>query len=74
MSRYEKVMTVLAALPGVTEAASYEITLDEWDLMMRVNVRGTWQACKAVIPAMRAAGYGKIVNISSGTALKGRKR
>ena len=48
-----------------------EITLEEWDLMMRVNVRGTWQACKAVIPAMRAAGYGKIVNISSGTALKG---
>lgn len=48
-----------------------EITLDEWDLMMRVNVRGTWQVCKAVIPAMRAAGYGKIVNISSGTALKG---
>ncbi len=48
-----------------------EITLDEWDLMMRVNVRGTWQACRAVIPTMRAAGYGKIVNISSGTALKG---
>lgn len=48
-----------------------QISLDEWDLMMRVNVRGTWQVCKAVIPAMRRAGYGKIVNISSGTALKG---
>lgn len=47
------------------------IVLDEWDLMMRVNVRGTWQACRAVAPAMREAGYGKIVNISSGTALKG---
>jgi 3-oxoacyl-[acyl-carrier protein] reductase len=48
-----------------------EISIDEWDLMMRVNVRGTWQACRAVLPTMRAAGYGKIVNISSGTALKG---
>src|ERR1700754_2294425 len=48
-----------------------EISIEEWDLMMRVNVRGTWQACRAVLPTMRAAGYGKIVNISSGTALKG---
>ena len=39
--------------------------------MMRVNVRGTWQMCRAVLPSMRSAGYGKIVNVSSGTALKG---
>ena len=61
---------VFSVVP-MSRAPFDEITLDEWDLMMRVNVRGTWQACKAVIPAMRAAGYGKIVNISSGTALKG---
>lgn len=47
------------------------LSVDEWDQMMRVNVRGTWLASRAVIPAMRQAGYGKIVNISSGTALKG---
>ena len=61
---------VFSVVP-MSRAPFDEITLDEWDLMMRVNVRGTWQVCKAVIPAMRAAGYGKIVNISSGTALKG---
>jgi 3-oxoacyl-[acyl-carrier protein] reductase len=43
----------------------------EWDRMMAVNLRGTWLACCAVIPQMRRQGYGKIVNISSGTALKG---
>lgn len=48
-----------------------EITLDEWDLMFRVNVRGTWQVCKAVTPCMAEQGYGKVVNISSGTALMG---
>lgn len=48
-----------------------EITLDEWDLMFRVNVRGTWQVCKAVTPHMAEQGYGKVVNISSGTALMG---
>ncbi len=61
---------VFSVVP-MSRAPYDEITLDEWDLMMRVNVRGTWQACRAVIPTMRAAGYGKIVNISSGTALKG---
>ena len=61
---------VFSVVP-MSRAPFDEISLDEWDLMMRVNVRGTWQVCKAVIPAMRAAGYGKIVNISSGTALKG---
>jgi 3-oxoacyl-[acyl-carrier protein] reductase len=43
----------------------------EWDRMMAVNLRGTWFACRAVIPQMRKQRYGKIVNISSGTALKG---
>jgi 3-oxoacyl-[acyl-carrier protein] reductase len=48
-----------------------EIDPAEWDAMMRVNLTGTWLACRAVVPAMRANGGGKIVNISSGTALKG---
>jgi 3-oxoacyl-[acyl-carrier protein] reductase len=48
-----------------------EIEVEEWDRMMAVNLRGTWLACRAVIPHMRRRGYGKIINISSGTALKG---
>jgi 3-oxoacyl-[acyl-carrier protein] reductase len=47
------------------------IDIDEWDRMMAVNLRGTWLACRAVIPDMRKRGYGKIINVSSGTALKG---
>lgn len=47
------------------------LELDEWDRMMEVNLRGVWLTCKAITPIMRAQGYGKIVNISSGTAFKG---
>ncbi len=47
------------------------IAEDEWDAMMRVNLKGPWLASQAVIPQMRKQGYGKIINISSGTALKG---
>ena len=48
-----------------------QIEPEEWDRMMTVNLRGTWFACRAVIPQMRKQQYGKIINISSGTALKG---
>ena len=48
-----------------------QISVDEWDRMMSVNVKGTWLASRAVVPQMRAQGYGKIINVSSGTALKG---
>lgn len=43
----------------------------EWDRVMAVNVKGTWLATRAVAPSMRENKYGKIINISSGTALKG---
>ncbi len=52
---------------GPSEALSVE----QWDRMFAVNVRGTWLCCKHVVPHMRARGAGSIVNISSGTAWKG---
>ncbi len=48
-----------------------EIPEEEWDLVMRVNVRGPFQATKAVLPSMRKNGRGKVINISSGTILRG---
>jgi len=47
------------------------ITEDEWDAVFRVNARGVFQATKAVIPSMKRAGGGSIINISSGTVLRG---
>ena len=48
-----------------------EIDLQEWDAVMRVNVRGSFECAKAVAPHMRGQRYGKIVNIASGTVFKG---
>jgi NAD(P)-dependent dehydrogenase (short-subunit alcohol dehydrogenase family) len=48
-----------------------EVTNEAWDQVLTVNARGTWQAIKAVVPAMRQRGGGRIVNISSGTVHNG---
>jgi NAD(P)-dependent dehydrogenase (short-subunit alcohol dehydrogenase family) len=44
---------------------------NEWDQVMSVNVKGMWQTCKAVFPAMKEKQSGSIVNISSLAATYG---
>jgi 3-oxoacyl-[acyl-carrier protein] reductase len=48
-----------------------EIDSDEWDRVMAVNVKGLFHCVKAVYPIMKQQQKGKIINISSGTALSG---
>lgn len=48
-----------------------EISSKEWDAVMAVNVRGVFECSKAVVPAMRAQKYGKIITVASGTVFKG---
>ena len=48
-----------------------ELSVAEFERVMRVNVTGTWLCCRAVVPDMRLRSYGKIVNISSSTVFKG---
>jgi 3-oxoacyl-[acyl-carrier protein] reductase len=49
-----------------------DIEPEAWDRVLRVNVTGAFHMCQALIPAMRSAGYGKVVNISSATVITGR--
>jgi len=42
-----------------------------WDRIFAVNVKGVWQCCKAVMPAMRERKSGSIVNIASVVAVAG---
>jgi NAD(P)-dependent dehydrogenase (short-subunit alcohol dehydrogenase family) len=61
-----------AALFGGLKRQRFEgIEQDEFDAVMRVNIRGVWQMTKAVVPVMRKQQYGKIINIASGTVFKG---
>ncbi|MBO6720169.1 MAG: SDR family oxidoreductase [Rhizobiaceae bacterium] len=48
-----------------------EIDVAEWDKVTAVNVRGAFLCARSVAPVMKANGYGRIVNIASGTVFKG---
>src|SRR6266436_3791257 len=48
-----------------------ETTEDDWDRIMAVNVKGVFMGTKYAIPAMRQAGGGSIINISSTAGLVG---
>ncbi len=48
-----------------------DITSSDWDRLMAVNVRGSFECVKAVLPTMRERGSGKIINIASTTVFTG---
>jgi len=61
---------IFATVP-MSRVGFEQISSDEWDRLMAVNVRGVWLCCRAVAPHLRRQGKGKIVNISSSTVLDG---
>jgi NAD(P)-dependent dehydrogenase (short-subunit alcohol dehydrogenase family) len=64
-----------AALANSVGGATYDqITVEEWDRILEVNVRGTWLTCCAVAPHMQKRKKGSIVTISSDTAMWGSPR
>jgi len=59
---------------GMAEFLPFEeITDERWDNMFAINVRGTFIVTQESLPDMKAAGWGRIVNISSSSAQTGTK-
>ncbi len=48
-----------------------EATVEDFHYIFNVNVMGVFLGCKSVLPAMKLAGHGSIINISSAGGLKG---
>jgi NAD(P)-dependent dehydrogenase (short-subunit alcohol dehydrogenase family) len=49
-----------------------QIPLAEWEAVLRVNVTGAFLCARAVVAAMRRAGFGRIINMASGAVTLGR--
>jgi len=68
-------VTILVNNAGMTGFVPFlEITEEAWDRMMMVNLKSMFMAAQAVLPDMLAAGWGRIINISSSSAQTGATR
>lgn len=56
------------------EKAFVDLTDEDWDTVMDVNLKGTFRCTQAVIHEMIAARWGRIINISSSSARSGARR
>src|SRR5205814_3766620 len=62
-----------AGVTGPVETPVWEIKTEDWVQVLAVNVKGTFLPIKHVLPTMIAQRYGKIVNISGTSGLRGYK-
>ena len=66
---------IMVTSAGFDEFASFtDITPDAWNRMIEINLTGTFNCIQAAIPDMLAAGWGRIVTISSSSAQSGAAR
>jgi len=57
---------ILVNNAGIIRRGTIEtITEEDWDRVIEVNLKGTFNCCKAVAPIMISQGYGKIINVTS---------
>jgi NAD(P)-dependent dehydrogenase (short-subunit alcohol dehydrogenase family) len=74
MERFGKIDVLVnnaALFAPLPETKCTDIDAELWDQVMAVNLRGPFLMVKHVAPHMQAHGYGKIINIGSGTAYRG---
>jgi NAD(P)-dependent dehydrogenase (short-subunit alcohol dehydrogenase family) len=59
---------LFTALPFIS---TLDVDVNTWDRVMAINLRGPFLCIRRVVPGMMAAGFGRVINISSTTALTG---
>ncbi len=65
-------VTIVVNNAGITGFVPFEeLTDEQWDRMYAVNVKGTFIVTQEVLPDMKAARWGRVVNISSSSAQTG---
>ncbi len=63
---------VLVNNAGITRPAMlWKMTDEQWDSVINVHLKGTWLCTQTVIPQMREAGWGRIINVTSSAGING---
>jgi NAD(P)-dependent dehydrogenase (short-subunit alcohol dehydrogenase family) len=71
IQRFERITTVVNSAGVLLAGAAESVSEDDWEHTFNVNVRGTWLLSRAVLPHLRQAGGGSIINIGSVLSLTG---
>lgn len=59
-------LDILVNVAGVVSLGNAaDLAEQEWDRVMNINLKGTFLCCQAVLPAMKQAGFGRIINMGS---------
>ncbi|MEE2969891.1 MAG: SDR family oxidoreductase [Pseudomonadota bacterium] len=69
--RLDVLVNNAALFTSIARSPFDEISVDVWDKVMAVNIKGVWLGCKAAVPEMRKNKYGKIISICTGRIFKG---
>ena len=71
IQRFDR-LDFLVCNAGIWEGESVDaLSEDAWDRTMDLNLKGTWTACRAAVPAMKAQGFGRVVIVSSTAGQRG---
>jgi 3-oxoacyl-[acyl-carrier protein] reductase len=66
-------LDILVSAAGTTaDAPLWRMTETQWERVMSANLKGAFNYLRACAPAMRAQRYGRVVNVSSVEAMRGR--
>lgn len=71
LGAFGKINLCVNAMGILRQGRVDEMSEADWDILMDVNVKGVFLVCKYVVPALKAAGGGAIVNLSSVSAYVG---
>ncbi len=69
MAKYGRIDVLINNAGLRADAMSWKMTEEQWDSIVDVNMKGTFNCCRAIVPIMRYQRYGKIVNTASAAAL-----
>jgi 3-oxoacyl-[acyl-carrier protein] reductase len=72
LGRIDCLVNNAAVFSTITMAPFWELPVDEWKTVMRVNITGAFLSARAVAPTMMKAGWGRIINVCSTTVPTGK--
>jgi 3-oxoacyl-[acyl-carrier protein] reductase len=63
--RIDVLVNNAGGVPGLEGRTIDDVSVEQWDRIVDLNLKSTFLCCKVVVPLMRERKYGKIVNLSS---------